>query len=187
MSLCCPATEQIVEGFPQPRSSKSSSHPCPAPAPAPAQAPAPAPAPAQAPAPAPPTSCHSPSLKEQQEVVPPDTDRVVLYKLETARDADRKSDQNADLSVRQIQEFLKPGSDLGGEEEEEEEEVSQYLLPAKTLLRYALLMDIVTANCRRSVCFTKGCVSEPGVLRSSWGPRKKYNIYIFNLKTQDEN
>ena len=171
MSLCCPTTEQIVEGFPQSRSSKSSSHPCPAPAPAPA--------------PAPPTSCHSPSLKEQQEVVPPDTDGVVLYKLETARDADRKSDQNADLSVRQIQEFLKPGSDLGGEEEEEE--VSQYLLPAKTLLRYALLMDIVTANCRRSVCFTKGCVSEPGVLRSSWGPRIFFYIYIFNLKTQDEN
>uniref|UniRef100_A0A8C5A968 tRNA (cytosine(38)-C(5))-methyltransferase n=1 Tax=Gadus morhua TaxID=8049 RepID=A0A8C5A968_GADMO len=93
-------------------------------------------------------------LKEQQEVVPPDPDRVVLYKLETARDADRKSNQNADLSVRQIQEFLKPRSDLGGEEEEEE--VSQYLLPAKTLLRYALLMDIVTPACRRSVCFTKG-------------------------------
>uniref|UniRef100_A0A8C4ZNS8 tRNA (cytosine(38)-C(5))-methyltransferase n=1 Tax=Gadus morhua TaxID=8049 RepID=A0A8C4ZNS8_GADMO len=106
------------------------------------------------PIPAPATSCRSTGLKEQQEVVPPDPDRVVLYKLETARDADRKSNQNADLSVRQIQEFLKPRSDLGGEEEEEE--VSQYLLPAKTLLRYALLMDIVTPACRRSVCFTKG-------------------------------
>ena len=109
-------------------------------------------------APAPPTSCQSPGPKEQQEAVPPDPERVVLYKLETARDADRKSDQNADLSVRQIREFLKPGSDLGGEEEEEE--VSQYLLPAKTLLRYALLMDIVTPACRRSVCFTKGWVLE---------------------------
>ena len=138
--MCCPANEQIVEGFPQPPSSKSSSHPILAPALAPA------------------TSCRSTGLKEQQEVVPPDPDRVVLYKLETARDADRKSNQNADLSVRQIQEFLKPRSDLGGEEEEEEEEVSQYLLPAKTLLRYALLMDIVTPACRRSVCFTKGCV-----------------------------
>uniref|UniRef100_A0A8C5CT10 tRNA (cytosine(38)-C(5))-methyltransferase n=1 Tax=Gadus morhua TaxID=8049 RepID=A0A8C5CT10_GADMO len=86
-------SSEIVEGFPQPPSSKSSSHPIPAPA----------------------TSCRSTGLKEQQEV---------------------------------------PRSDLGGEEEEEE--VSQYLLPAKTLLRYALLMDIVTPACRRSVCFTKG-------------------------------
>ncbi|CAL8398388.1 unnamed protein product [Arctogadus glacialis] len=131
-------SSEIVEGFPQPPSSKSSSHPIPAPAPALAR----------------PTSCRGTGLKEQQEVVPPDPDRVVLYKLETARDADRKSNQNADLSVRQIQEFLKPRSDLGGEEEEEE--VSQYLLPAKTLLRYAPLMDIVTPACRRSVCFTKG-------------------------------
>ncbi|CAL8293178.1 unnamed protein product [Lota lota] len=129
-------SSQIVEGFPQIPSSKSSSHPDPAPAP--------------------PTSCRSTGPKEQQEAVPPDPERVVLYKLETARDADRKSDQNADLSVRQIQEFLQLRSGLGREEVEEEEEVSQYLLPAKTLLRYAFLMDIVTPACRRSVCFTKG-------------------------------
>ncbi|KAG5849948.1 hypothetical protein ANANG_G00077120 [Anguilla anguilla] len=50
------------------------------------------------------------------------------------------------------------------EEEEEEEEgeggagrgMGRYLLPPKTLLRYALLMDIVRPSCRRSVCFTKG-------------------------------
>ncbi|CAL8311890.1 unnamed protein product [Merluccius merluccius] len=123
-------SSEIVEGFP---SFKSSSHP----------------------APAPPTSCPCTCSNERQEAVPADPEEgVVLYKLETARDADRKSNQNADLSVRQIQEFLELGSDPGGEEVEQE--VSHYLLPPKTLLRYALLMDIVTPTCRRSVCFTKG-------------------------------
>ncbi|KAK0143291.1 tRNA (cytosine(38)-C(5))-methyltransferase [Merluccius polli] len=122
-------SSEIVEGFPL---FKSSSHP----------------------APAPPTSCPSTCPNERQEAVPADPEGVVLYKLETTRDADRKSNQNADLSVRQIQEFLELGSDPGGEEVEQE--VSHYLLPPKTLLRYALLMDIVTPTCRRSVCFTKG-------------------------------
>ncbi|KAJ8389046.1 hypothetical protein AAFF_G00124430 [Aldrovandia affinis] len=44
-----------------------------------------------------------------------------------------------------------PGGGGGGEVEERE-----YLLPPKTLLRYALLLDIVRPTCRRSVCFTKG-------------------------------
>lgn len=71
----------------------------------------------------------------------------ILYKLETAQDAQRKMDQNSDESVRRIEEFL----DVQGGEDME-----QYLLPPKTLLRYALLMDIVRPSCRRSVCFTKG-------------------------------
>lgn len=70
----------------------------------------------------------------------------LLFKRETAHDAQRKSDQNSDESVRRIQEFL----------EEDEEVMEKYLLPSKTLLRYVLLMDIVQPTCRRSVCFTKG-------------------------------
>uniref|UniRef100_A0A8D2ZWL8 tRNA aspartic acid methyltransferase 1 n=1 Tax=Scophthalmus maximus TaxID=52904 RepID=A0A8D2ZWL8_SCOMX len=72
----------------------------------------------------------------------------VLYKLETATDAQRKMNQNNDLSVRQIQDFLEP--------QMEEENSERYLLPPKTLLRYAVLLDIVQPTCRRSVCFTKG-------------------------------
>ncbi|XP_061821688.1 tRNA (cytosine(38)-C(5))-methyltransferase isoform X3 [Nerophis lumbriciformis] len=69
----------------------------------------------------------------------------VLYKLETTNEALRKMNQNIDLSVRQVQDFL-----------EAEENIDQYLIPHKTLLRYALILDIVTPLCRRSVCFTKG-------------------------------
>ncbi|XP_070784274.1 tRNA (cytosine(38)-C(5))-methyltransferase isoform X3 [Enoplosus armatus] len=71
----------------------------------------------------------------------------VLYKLETTLDAQRKMNQNSDLSVRQIQDFLEPQMEVSME---------HYLLPPKTLLRYALLLDIVRPTCRRSVCFTKG-------------------------------
>ncbi|XP_022620798.1 tRNA (cytosine(38)-C(5))-methyltransferase isoform X2 [Seriola dumerili] len=71
----------------------------------------------------------------------------VLYKLETAADAQRKRSQNQDLSIRQIQDFLEP---------QKEEDLEQHLLPPRTLLRYALLLDIVQPTCRRSVCFTKG-------------------------------
>uniref|UniRef100_A0A6Q2XZR3 tRNA (cytosine(38)-C(5))-methyltransferase n=1 Tax=Esox lucius TaxID=8010 RepID=A0A6Q2XZR3_ESOLU len=74
-------------------------------------------------------------------------DAGVLYKLERIQDAERKSRQNRDESVRQIGDYLE---NHGGEEME------QYLLSHKTLLRYALLMDIVRPTCRRSVCFTKG-------------------------------
>ncbi|KAM8880903.1 tRNA (cytosine(38)-C(5))-methyltransferase isoform 1-T1 [Synchiropus picturatus] len=76
----------------------------------------------------------------------PEQKQEVLYKLETANDAERKMNQNKDLSVRQIQEFLEPQSDINME---------LYLLPPKTLLRYALILDIVRPSCRRSVCFTK--------------------------------
>uniref|UniRef100_UPI0037E7918A tRNA (cytosine(38)-C(5))-methyltransferase n=1 Tax=Semicossyphus pulcher TaxID=241346 RepID=UPI0037E7918A len=71
----------------------------------------------------------------------------VLYKLETTTDAKRKMKQNKDLSVRQIQDFLEPQMEVN---------IEKYLLPPKTLLRYALLLDIVQTTCRRSVCFTKG-------------------------------
>lgn len=72
-----------------------------------------------------------------------------LYKLETQMDAQRKENQNNDLSIRQIQDFLEPQMEVNME---------HYLLPSKILLRYALLLDIVRPTCRRSVCFTKGWV-----------------------------
>uniref|UniRef100_A0A3Q1BB08 tRNA (cytosine(38)-C(5))-methyltransferase n=1 Tax=Amphiprion ocellaris TaxID=80972 RepID=A0A3Q1BB08_AMPOC len=71
----------------------------------------------------------------------------VLYKLETRTESQRKIDQNSDLSVREIQDFLEPQTEVNME---------HYLLPPKTLLRYGLLLDIVKPKCRRSVCFTKG-------------------------------
>ncbi|XP_053198010.1 tRNA (cytosine(38)-C(5))-methyltransferase isoform X2 [Scomber japonicus] len=71
----------------------------------------------------------------------------VLFKLETTKDAQRKMNQNRDLSVRQIQDFLEPQMEV---------HMEHYLLPPKTLLRYALILDIVRPTCRRSVCFTKG-------------------------------
>nr|XP_061811673.1 tRNA (cytosine(38)-C(5))-methyltransferase isoform X2 [Nerophis lumbriciformis] len=71
----------------------------------------------------------------------------VLYKLETANDALRKINQNSDLSVRQIEEFLEP---------QEIVDMDQYLVPSKILLRYAQILDIVQPTCRRSICFTKG-------------------------------
>ncbi|XP_077479896.1 tRNA (cytosine(38)-C(5))-methyltransferase isoform X2 [Stigmatopora argus] len=71
----------------------------------------------------------------------------VLYKLETANDALKKINQNNDSSVKQIQDFLEPQGNL---------EMEQYLVPSKILMRYALILDIVQPNCRRSICFTKG-------------------------------
>ncbi|XP_062235326.1 tRNA (cytosine(38)-C(5))-methyltransferase isoform X1 [Platichthys flesus] len=71
----------------------------------------------------------------------------VLYKMETATDVQRKMIQNNNLSVRQIQDFLEP---------QMEANLENFLLPPKTLLRYALLLDIVQPSSRRSVCFTKG-------------------------------
>ncbi|XP_049421556.1 tRNA (cytosine(38)-C(5))-methyltransferase [Epinephelus fuscoguttatus] len=70
-----------------------------------------------------------------------------LYKLETTLEVQRKMSQNNDLSVRQIQDFLEPQMEV---------DMEQHLLPPKTLLRYALILDIVRPTCRRSVCFTKG-------------------------------
>ncbi|XP_071383717.1 tRNA (cytosine(38)-C(5))-methyltransferase isoform X6 [Centroberyx affinis] len=83
-----------------------------------------------------------PGTRQQEENA---EESRVLYKLETTKDARRKSDQNSDLSVQQIQGFLEPRT-----------EAARYLLPPKVLLRYGVLMDIVRPTCRRSVCFTKG-------------------------------
>ncbi|CAI9532958.1 unnamed protein product [Staurois parvus] len=69
-----------------------------------------------------------------------------VYKLETAEDLQRKQSQDNDSSIQTLQDFL----------EENTEEISQYLLPPKSLLRYALILDIVKPTCRRSICFTKG-------------------------------
>ncbi|KAM4533673.1 tRNA (cytosine(38)-C(5))-methyltransferase [Odontesthes bonariensis] len=74
---------------------------------------------------------------------------LVLYKRESRMDAQRKMNQNHDLSVRQIQDFMELTL-------QREENMEHYLLSPKTLLRYGLLLDIVQPKCRRSVCFTKG-------------------------------
>ncbi|NP_001079673.2 tRNA (cytosine(38)-C(5))-methyltransferase [Xenopus laevis] len=73
-------------------------------------------------------------------------EKTFLYKLETAQELERKQGQDNDASVRMLQDFL----------ETSVEEMSQYFLPPKSLLRYALILDIVRPTCRRSTCFTKG-------------------------------
>ncbi|XP_042331942.1 tRNA (cytosine(38)-C(5))-methyltransferase isoform X2 [Sceloporus undulatus] len=72
--------------------------------------------------------------------------RDFLFKLETEQELERKQQQDNDLSLQMLRNFL----------QEDGEGLSNYLLPAKYLLRYALLLDIVTPSCRRSTCFTKG-------------------------------
>ncbi|XP_020364706.1 tRNA (cytosine(38)-C(5))-methyltransferase isoform X2 [Oncorhynchus kisutch] len=89
----------------------------------------------------------SPTSTAYQEEDHKEDEGGILYKLERAQDTERKSSQNRDQSLRQISVYL---------EDQGEGEMEQYLLPTKTLLRYALLMDIVRPTCRRSVCFTKG-------------------------------
>ncbi|XP_025895187.1 tRNA (cytosine(38)-C(5))-methyltransferase isoform X1 [Nothoprocta perdicaria] len=69
-----------------------------------------------------------------------------LFKLETAEEMERKCSQDNDSSVQVLKDFL----------EEDNEGMSQYFLPPKALLRYALLLDIVKPTSRRSTCFTKG-------------------------------
>ncbi|XP_028620718.1 tRNA (cytosine(38)-C(5))-methyltransferase [Grammomys surdaster] len=69
---------------------------------------------------------------------------TILFKLETPKEIDRKRQQDSDLSVQMLKDFL------------EDNDTDQYLLPPKLLLRYALLLDIVTPTSRRSTCFTKG-------------------------------
>ncbi|XP_010339493.1 tRNA (cytosine(38)-C(5))-methyltransferase isoform X2 [Saimiri boliviensis] len=70
---------------------------------------------------------------------------AILFKLETAEEIHRKNQQDSDLSVQMLKDFLEDDIDM-----------NQYLLPPKSLLRYALLLDIVQPTCRRSMCFTKG-------------------------------
>ncbi|KAI2648864.1 tRNA (cytosine(38)-C(5))-methyltransferase [Labeo rohita] len=71
---------------------------------------------------------------------------TIIFKLETEQELERKRIQDSQETVRRLQDFLQEG----------EEDMDQYLLPPKTLLRYALLMDVVQPSSRRSVCFTKG-------------------------------
>lgn len=70
---------------------------------------------------------------------------ALLFKLETAGEIDRKRQQDSDLSVRMLRDFL-----------EDDVDINSYFLPPKSLLRYALLLDIVKPTSRRSTCFTKG-------------------------------
>ncbi|XP_040307238.1 tRNA (cytosine(38)-C(5))-methyltransferase isoform X2 [Herpailurus yagouaroundi] len=70
---------------------------------------------------------------------------AILFKLETIEEIDRKHQQDSDLSVQMLKDFL-----------EDDIDTNQYFLPPKSLLRYALLLDIVKPTCRRSTCFTKG-------------------------------
>ncbi|EPY78030.1 hypothetical protein CB1_001140007 [Camelus ferus] len=70
---------------------------------------------------------------------------AILFKLETAEEIGRKHQQDSDLSVQMLKEFL-----------EDDVDMSSYFLPPKSLLRYALLLDIVKPTSRRSMCFTKG-------------------------------
>ncbi|XP_062066502.1 tRNA (cytosine(38)-C(5))-methyltransferase isoform X2 [Lepus europaeus] len=70
---------------------------------------------------------------------------TVLFKLETAEEIERKHQQDNDISVQMLKDFLDDDIDM-----------NQYFLPPKSLLRYALLLDIVRPTCRRSTCFTKG-------------------------------
>ncbi|XP_057589490.1 tRNA (cytosine(38)-C(5))-methyltransferase isoform X2 [Hippopotamus amphibius kiboko] len=70
---------------------------------------------------------------------------AILFKLETAGEIERKHQQDSDLSVRMLKDFLEDDIDM-----------NSYFLPPKSLLRYALLLDIVKPTSRRSTCFTKG-------------------------------
>ncbi|KAG6934307.1 tRNA aspartic acid methyltransferase 1, partial [Chelydra serpentina] len=69
-----------------------------------------------------------------------------IFKLETVKEMEKKQNQDSDLSIQMLKDFL----------EKDGEEMSQFFLPPKALLRYAFLLDIVTPSCRRSTCFTKG-------------------------------
>ncbi|XP_072910688.1 tRNA (cytosine(38)-C(5))-methyltransferase isoform X1 [Hemitrygon akajei] len=73
-------------------------------------------------------------------------DETVLYKLETLGHVKRKQSQDNNSSIQMIQNFL----------EQQLEDPSPYFISPKSLLRYALILDIVGPTCRRSVCFTKG-------------------------------
>ncbi|XP_043081700.1 tRNA (cytosine(38)-C(5))-methyltransferase isoform X3 [Puntigrus tetrazona] len=70
---------------------------------------------------------------------------AIIFKMETVQELERKRIQDSQETVRRLQDFLQKDKDM-----------DQYLLAPKTLLRYALLMDVVQPGSRRSVCFTKG-------------------------------
>ncbi|XP_055152652.1 tRNA (cytosine(38)-C(5))-methyltransferase isoform X7 [Symphalangus syndactylus] len=70
---------------------------------------------------------------------------AILFKLETAEEIHRKNQQDSDLSVKMLKDFLEDDTDM-----------NQYLLPSKSLLRYALLLDIVQPTCRRYGSYIEG-------------------------------
>ncbi|XP_051543312.1 tRNA (cytosine(38)-C(5))-methyltransferase-like [Myxocyprinus asiaticus] len=74
---------------------------------------------------------------------------TIIFKLETEQELERKRNQDRQETVQRLQDFL----------QDEKENMDQYLLPPKSLLRYALLIDIVQPSNRRSGCFTKWCVT----------------------------
>lgn len=96
---------------------------------------------AECPTPASPSSPHSCAPDNQTLTCPRSTPSKATL------EAQKKKNQNHNLSVKQIQDFLEPQEDVN---------LDQYLLPPKILLRYAQLLDIVRPTCRRSICFTKG-------------------------------
>uniref|UniRef100_H3BVS5 tRNA (cytosine(38)-C(5))-methyltransferase n=1 Tax=Tetraodon nigroviridis TaxID=99883 RepID=H3BVS5_TETNG len=93
----------------------------------------------------------NPSDRIQEDVVDDNPIRSVqdlqLSLLKATLEAQKKKNQNHNLSVKQIQDFLEPQENLN---------LDQHFLPPKILLRYAQLLDIVRPTCRRSICFTKG-------------------------------
>lgn len=86
------------------------------------------------------SSCHDANGKQCLEK------GEFLYKLETESEFERKQQWDNNLSLKMLKSFL----------QDDKEELSQYFLPLKSLLRYALLLDIVRPTSRRSTCFTKG-------------------------------
>ncbi|XP_044770930.1 tRNA (cytosine(38)-C(5))-methyltransferase isoform X3 [Neomonachus schauinslandi] len=70
---------------------------------------------------------------------------AILFKLETVEEIDRKHHQDSDLSVQMLKDFL-----------EDDVDVNQYFLPPKSLLRYALLLDIVKPTCRSYGSYIEG-------------------------------
>ncbi|XP_045390119.1 tRNA (cytosine(38)-C(5))-methyltransferase isoform X5 [Lemur catta] len=70
---------------------------------------------------------------------------AILFKLETAEEIQRKNQQDGDLSVQMLKDFLEDDIDM-----------NQYFLPPKSLLRYALLLDIVKPTCRSYGSYIEG-------------------------------
>ncbi|XP_030871485.1 tRNA (cytosine(38)-C(5))-methyltransferase isoform X8 [Gorilla gorilla gorilla] len=98
---------------------------------------------------------------------------AILFKLETAEEIHRKNQQDSDLSVKMLKDFLEDDTDM-----------NQYLLPPKSLLRYALLLDIVQPTCRRYGSYIEGTGS---VLQTAEDVQVE-NIYksLTNLSQEEQ-
>ncbi|XP_043916545.1 tRNA (cytosine(38)-C(5))-methyltransferase isoform X2 [Protopterus annectens] len=70
-----------------------------------------------------------------------------VFKMETEEEVTRKQNQDNNKSIQELHNYLEKDVELN---------MSLYLIPPKSLLRYALIMDIVKPTSRRSICFTKG-------------------------------